>query len=132
MTDRRSLYEKVKAVADDPRGDPATRAAAIARLAKLKPPTPFNQRNPGLQPSFDYERYTFMDLSNWSRTANGNRSHVVTHKGKTYRIVLFEYKQVPDYGWLRIGVGDPARDFSGRFHSLGEAHRDAWTSLMKL
>jgi hypothetical protein len=129
LTDRRTKLEKIRALAEDPRANPYMRE--IAR--KLLPPEPRpNKRNPGLQPSFDYERYTFMDLSNWSRTANGNRSHVVTHKNKAYRIVLFEYKSTQDYGWLRIGVGDPLRDFSGRFYSLGEAHRDAWASLMKL
>lgn len=134
MTDHRTLYEKIRAIAEDQRGDPATRAAAQRKLASFKPAwtPPPNKRHPGLWPSPEHERYTFMDLSNWNRTVNGNRSHVITHKGVTYRVVLFEYKKIPDYGWSRFETVMRDAVFSGRFHTLGEAHRDAWTQLMKL
>jgi hypothetical protein len=135
--------KKIRALANDHRGDPATRAIAQAALKRYaqEPPRPAPQpgadprdhQHPGMRTSAEYDRFRFMDLSTWKITANGNQTHLIVHKGKQYRIVLFRHKKRPTYGWMRIDViadSDPV--FSGAFRTIGEAHADAWKSLMAI
>ena len=73
----------------------------------------------------------FTDLSLWDRTKAGNNpTCIVYHKGISYRIVLFKHKRGDTYGWMRKNTLDDTTEFSGRFRTLGEAHGDAWGSLM--
>jgi hypothetical protein len=133
---------KIRALADDPRGDPATRAIAQAALKRYatEPPKPEfhdvppyrNQQHPGMRTSAEYDRYRFMDLGNWKTTANGNPTQLVTHKWRTYRIVLFRHKKRPTHGWMRIDVITDKTEFSGAFKTQAEAHADAWKSLMAI
>jgi hypothetical protein len=134
---------KIKALANDPRGDPATRAIAQAALKRYaaEPPRPtpqqnanlHNQQHPGMRTSAEYDRYRFMDLGSWKTTANGNPTHLIVHKGKSYRIVLFKHKKRPTHGWMRIDIiADIDPVFSNSFATQSEAHADAWKSLMAI
>jgi hypothetical protein len=132
---------KIRALANDPRGDPATRSIAQAALKRYaetdrneKPSaSPYrNPPNPRMRTSPEYDKYRFMDLGNWRTTANGNPTHLIVHKGKSYRVVLFKHKKRPTHGWMRIDVITEATEFSGAFKTVEEAHADAWKSLMAI
>jgi hypothetical protein len=136
---------KIRALADDERGDPATRARAQEKLDayRLSHPHLFEQpkhkfhdvrqdrRVHGMRLDPAYEYYIFTDLSLWSQTKAGNRTHTVYHKGINYRIVLFQHKKSPTWGWMRVSDYD-GTVFSGRFKTIGEAQADSWTSLMAI
>jgi hypothetical protein len=135
--------EKIRRLAEDIRGDPATRMIAREILARYQTepsfsdvepePEPKNPPNPRMRNSDEYERHMFMSLSNWGRVkATGNFVHTATHKGRGYRIVLFKHKRTPTYGWLRVDAARNQEVWSGRFNSLPEAHKDAWECLMKI
>jgi hypothetical protein len=136
--------EKIRRLAEDIRGDPATRMIAREILARYqtKPtfedvpepePEPRNPPNPRMRNSDEYERHMFMSLSNWGRSKTSNNFvHTFTHKGRGYRIVLFAHKKSPTYGWLRVDVARNQEVWSNRFNSLPEAHKDAWECLMKI
>jgi hypothetical protein len=129
--------EKIRALANDVRGDAATRAIALAALKRYAAPEPAvhdipplrNQPHPGMRRSPDYEKYVFMDLGQWKTSANGNLTYVITRGGRTYRIVLFKHKKTPTWGWLKIHIDTDQTEFSGRFQTMGAAHRDAWEHL---
>lgn len=133
--------KKIRALAEDIRGDPATREVAhriYARYSKepLEPPPkpkPFyDNRVPGMKPSPEHERYIFMDLGQWKKTVNSNISHMILHKEILWRIVLFRHKNTSAWHWLRINTMTKQSEFSRRFATLAEAHEDAWTSLMAI
>jgi hypothetical protein len=134
---------KIRALANDVRGDPATRAiakAALKRYASSDAAIPEqelwnnarNPPNPRMQNTPEYNRFRFMDLSNWRTTANGNPTHLIVHKGKSYRVVLFKHKKRPTHGWMRIDTITDATEFSGAFKTVEEAHADAWKSLLAI
>jgi hypothetical protein len=122
--------EKIRRLADDIRGDPATRMIAREILARYqaepsfsdapKPePEPKNPPNPRMRNSDEYERHTFMSLSNWGRVkTTGNFVHTFTYKGRGYRVILFARKKSPTYSWLRVDVARNQEVWSGRFNSL--------------
>lgn len=136
--------EKIRALANDLRGDPATRMIALKILARyaaeptfhdigddeLEPP----KNPPGMKNSDEYEQHVFMSMHNWGRSQNGNLVHSFTHKGKAYRVTLFAYKKSPTYGWVRTELTRTNSEVwcSNKFRDLGEAHRDAWASLTRL
>jgi hypothetical protein len=134
--------EKIRALANDTRGDPATRAIAQAALKRYaaeppKPPPrpgvdPHNYQHPGMRTSPEYDRYRFMDLGAWKTTTKGNPTYVMVHRGRSYRIVLFRHKKRPTHGWMRIDTITEDVVFSGAFSTIGEAHNDAWKSLMAI
>jgi hypothetical protein len=135
--------DKIRRLASDLRGDPATRTIAIAMLKKWeaehgpsfhdveeewKPQNP-----PGMRNSDDYERHAFMSLHNWGRSKiSNNFVHTFTFKGRAYRVVLFKHKRTPTYGWLRVDVARGAEVWSNKFPDLPAAHRDAWDQLQRL
>lgn len=138
MTPQR--LEKIQRLANDSRGDPATRAiaqAVLRRYAKPEPKPTFKDvpRDPrvhGLRrndPVYEYRVYC--DLAQWDITKAGNPTYVVYHKGISYRIVLFEYKRSNAWGWMRVDPYHDQTEFSGRFHTIGEAQKNAWDTLMK-
>jgi hypothetical protein len=128
---------KIRALADDPRGDPATRAiaqAALKRYAQEKPKPKaasfIDTRHPGMKTSAEYDRYRFMDLGSWRKTASGNPTFTIAIRGKMWRVVLFKHKKTPTYGWMRIDVfSEETPEFSGRFATMAEAHEDLWNIL---
>jgi hypothetical protein len=130
---------KIRALATDERGDPATRAIAQAALKRYAtdPPRPefhdvppvYNQPHPGMHTSPEYDRHRFMDLGLWKTTTNGNPTFVVVRGGRSYRIVLFRHKKSPTHGWMRINTLTDETEFSGKFATQAEAHANAWTSL---
>src|SRR5580692_1937341 len=139
--------EKIRRLAEDIRGDPATRMIAKKILERYQPEPTFHDvdaeikkhfhgdpRNPpGMRNSDEYEHHIFMSLSNWGRSKTSNNLvHSFTHKGRGYRVVLFAHKRSPTYGWLRVDVARNAEVWSGKFSSLGEAHADAWDNLMRM
>jgi hypothetical protein len=132
--------EKIRRLAADERGDPATRAIAQAALrryagedAQPKRTSAWRDpRHPGLKTSAEYDRYRFMDLGTWKKTANGNPTHAIVHAGKLWRIILFRHKKGTSWGWMRIDTINDKKEFSGRFSTLGEAHEAAWESLMAI
>jgi hypothetical protein len=135
---------KIRALADDPRGDPATRAIAQAALKRYaqtdkseKPsfhdvPPYRNEQHPGMRTSPEYDRHRFMDLGAWKTTSNGNPTFVVVRNGRSFRIVLFRHKKTPTHGWMRINTITDETEFSGKFRTIGEAHANAWSSLMAM
>jgi hypothetical protein len=131
---------KIQALANDPRGDPATRVIAQAALkryyaevnAKPKPEPPqfVDRRHPGMKTSPEYDRYRFLDLGSWRKTVNGNPTFSITIKGKMWKVVLFQHKKTPTYGWMRVNVITEETEFSGRkFPTMAEAHQDIWKIL---
>ena len=132
--------EKIRRLAEDPRGDPATRAIAQAALRRYAQPEPAFQdvppwkdpRHEGMKTSAEYDRYRFMDLGSWKKSANGNLVHAIVHGGIPYRIVIFRHKKTPTWGWLRANTLNEQTEFSGRFSTVGEAHESAWKSLTTL
>ncbi len=139
---RDELLQKIRALADDERGDPATRARAQEKLEVYRsshphlfeapkprrpPPDP---RVHGLRTDPVYDYYVFTDLSHWNRTKNGNLIYNVYHKGINYKIVLFKHKRTDTYGWMRVDTFNDTTEFSGRFRTIGEAQGDSWADLM--
>ncbi len=143
----------IRALADDARGDPATRAIAQNKLEQYRishpelfeqwkpqretrtknPYAQYSHKNPGTQNSEDFERFRFMDLSMWGRTVAGNPTAMATRGGLAYRIILFEHKKTPTWGWLRIETQSGDETFSRvKFATMQEAHRDAWNSLSRI
>jgi hypothetical protein len=140
---RIELLRKIMALAADQRGDLATRQRAQEKLESYRvqyphlfvvtptrkpPPDP---RVHGMRTDPAYEYYVFTDLSLWDQTKSGNRVHSIYHKGVTYKIVLFQHKKTPAWGWMRTSDYD-GTVFSRRFATLGEAHSDSWANLMAL
>lgn len=135
---------KIKALAEDARGDPATRARAQEKLTVLrtlhphlfeaeKPKFHNVQQDPrvhGMRRDQAYEYYIFTDLSLWGETKAGNKVHHAYHKGIIYRIVLFQHHKTPTWGWMRINDTQGGTVFSQRFGTMEEAHADAWANLM--
>jgi hypothetical protein len=132
---------KIRALAEDLRGDPATREiarAALRRYAKEEPlefhdvpPAPENPA--GMRNAPEYEQYVFMSLRNWGRVkSTGNFVHTCSHKGRGYRVVLFSHKKTPTFGWLRVDVASNVEVWSGKFSDLQGAHRNAWESLKSI
>ena len=123
---------KIKALAEDARGDPKLRAIAQRFFDENKPSpsTPKSNIHPGLRTSQEYERFLFMNLANWGKSKTGNYVHDVSWNGALYTIILFKHKQTPTYGWLR--THGAAKAFSGKYGTLVEAHRSAWDSLTKM
>lgn len=145
---RPELIKKIKALADDKRGDPATRARAQEKLVVYRRSHPHLFEAPKPQfhdvPRADprvhglrrndlvYEYRVYCDLSQWDTTRNGNPTYMLFHNGYSWRIVLFKHKRGDTYGWMRINVNldRDETEFSGRFNTITEAQRDAWDSLM--
>ena len=82
---RPELIEKIKRLADDARGDPATfvseRRKSSRRIVVLishlfetpKPkPSPRDPRVHGMRTDPVYDYYVFTDLASWDKTKNGN------------------------------------------------------------
>jgi hypothetical protein len=133
---------KIKAMAEDARGDPATRAIAQSILKRYaqEPPKPEfrdveykDPRHPGVRTGADYEKWRYMDLSAWRKTGNGNPACLVTGlDGRPYRIVLFRHKKTPTFGWMVVDIDRDETEFSNhKFTSMAEAHKDAWKNLME-
>ena len=132
--------EKIRALASDPRGDPATRSRAQEKLRELEPepPRPELRRSPpnrlhhGMRLDPLHTRRVFNDLSLWSRSKNGNLTHQIFLNGISYRLVLFRHKKADTYGWMRADDLNQDTQFSSPFPTLDEAHADSWASLMTL
>jgi hypothetical protein len=133
---------KIRALAADERGDPATRAVAQAALKRYasytdphtqtsKNPYQFvDQRHPGMKTSAEYDRYRFLDLGSWRLTTAGNPTFSIAINGKMWRVVLFKHKKTPTYGWMRIDMFSEETEFSSRrFKTMAEAHQDIWKIL---
>ena len=131
---------KIRALATDLRGDPATRMVALEILRRYEPEPEFhdvedkpqNPPNPRMRNSDEYEHHMFMSLRNWGKSANGNFVHSFTHKGRAYRVVLFKHKKTPTYGWLLVDIARGVEEWSGRFNSMPAAHVNAWAKIMTI
>ena len=139
--------EKIQRLADDARGHPEIRQRAKEKLAatRLSHPHLFAQpkpafhdvpppdpRVPGMKTSALYERQKFLDLGQWGRTKADNLIQTVYRGGIVYRVVLFQHKKTPTWGWMLINEFRDTTEFSGRFRTLGEAHADAWAHVSAL
>ena len=135
--------EKIRALAEDPRGDPATREIARRAYARYahEPPTfkdvppwtPHNEQHPGLKTGAEYDKFRFMDLGSWrTAKATGNPWIITKHKGVGYHFVLFKHKKSPTWGWVRTNQVCDHTEFSGRFATIAEAHADAWKILQMI
>jgi hypothetical protein len=133
---------KIRALASDLRGDPATRMIALEILRRYEkieepafhdiPDEPQNPPNPRMRNSDEYEHYMFMSLRNWGKSANGNFVHTFTHKNRAYRVVLFKHKKTPTYGWLLVDIARGVEEWSERFNSMPAAHVNAWARIMMI
>lgn len=131
--------EKIRRLAEDHRGDPATRAIAQAALKRYAEEPSFQEapryrdvRHPGVKTSAEFDRFKFMDLGSWKKSASGNPVYSIARNGVPYKIVLFRHKKSPTFGWMRINTFNDETEFSGRFLTIGEAHEAAWKMLMGL
>lgn len=135
--------EKIRRLAEDHRGDPATRAVAMDVLKRYggdihRPassatrPQPASPLHPGMRQSPEYQQFRFMDIGSWRRSAAGNPIFSVANKGRQYRIVIFRHKKSPTYGWLRTDTFTNEAEWSGRFATMELAHADAWRMLQAL
>jgi hypothetical protein len=131
---------KIKALAEDRRGDPATRAIAQRAYERYsrEPPRraepewkPRNLQHEGMKTSPEYDRYMFLNIGGWRKSKNGNPYHTTKHKGIGYHFVLFQHRR-KTWGWLRTNQNDEQTEFSGKFATLAEAHADAWTKLQMI
>jgi hypothetical protein len=128
---------KIRALAMDMRGDPATRMVAMEILRRYEPEEPAwhdvkedePPNPPGMKNSEEYEQFIFLSLHNWGKSASGNFVHTFTYKNRAYRVVLFKHKKTPTWGWLRVDIATSAEVWSGRFANVTEAHRDAWAKM---
>lgn len=134
---------KIRALAEDERGDPRIRAIAQARLKEYAPSEPppgpksssyYNKPHPGTIPTPEYVRARFMDLNSWGKTkSGGNPICTSAINGKIYSVILFRYKQTPTWGWRRIDTETDEKVFSDvKYPTLIEAHQGAWEALMHL
>jgi hypothetical protein len=119
---------KIRAIAMDPRGNPATRAVAQKMLEEHAPPPPPLRQppNPRMRHSAEYDRWKFMDLEKWKKTVNGNLTYLLNN----HRVILFQRSKT--WGALIINLTDDSRFFSSRYATLSEAHRASWDHLQKL
>ena len=124
---------KIKALAEDERGNPATRAIAKRLLERYPEPPkpPRQQRVPGVERSPEYLQFMFMDLNRWKRTPKGNLIHFTSYKGTAYRFLLFKSRD--GWGWARTNLADDKVGFSQvKYATHVEAHGDAWKSLQTI
>jgi hypothetical protein len=128
----------IKALADDPRGEPNTRATAQRKLEQIRishpclfvtaPRAPQNPPNPRRAKTPEYEKYRFMNIDQWKRTSKGNYVLVIGE----HRITLFKSKSAWAHARASVsGFQEPM--FSAmRYATLREAQEAAWTSLATL
>lgn len=143
---RIELLRKIKALADDERGHPEVRQRAQEKLDSyrgshpflfedLKPKSRMTRPDPrvhGMRTDPAYEHFVFANLGLWDRTKSGNNlTHTIYYGGVTYRIVLFQHKKTPTWGWMRVPIDISGAEptFSVKFRTMGEAHADAWRDL---
>ena len=93
---------KIKALAEDARGNQATRAIAQRMLERYPEPPkpPRQQRVPGIERSPEYLQFIFMDLNRWKRAGKSNLFHITSYKGTVYKF-LFSNPQQIGWGWRR-------------------------------
>lgn len=128
---------KIRALAEDERGNANVRAIAQKILAKHEKAPPRRRAPdgpvPGIMPSEDQERWVFMQLDQWHHNAKGNYVHSLTWKGRRYRFVLFKFKRTQNWGWLRFDIlADTESWGRNQFADLREAHESAWLHLTLL
>ena len=129
----------IKALAEDERGEPNTRAAAKLKLEQIRTQHPSlmenvkailaqNPLNPRMQHRQDFSKWRFMDMGNWKATDKGNYTILV----ECYRVTLF--KKMGEWRWSIKDVTDDRRKpkFGGDFDLIGEAQRDAWENLQTI
>jgi hypothetical protein len=85
-----------------------------------------------MKTSAEYERFMFMDLGAWKKSAKGNPVFNIVRGGIPYRIVIFRHKKTPTWGWMRVNTLDDKVEFSHHFATMGEAHSAAWRMLTAL
>jgi len=131
----------IRAIADDERGDPNTRAIAQAKLAEYYGKNPRgeqicghihmdarNQPNPRLRKAPEHDKFRFMDMGQWKRTKSGNYTIVL---GAT-RVTLWRRKVSRRWTWVKEDFFSYGLDqFTPRdFETIGDAQRDAWTNAI--
>lgn len=124
--------KKIRALAADERGNPFMRAMAQRILEAHKEPwrPPPDPPNPGLRTDPGFDKFIFMSLDQWGESAKGNYIHNINWKGREYRFILFKYKKVPNWNWLRVDVRNDTETWGPRkFQTLEEAHQSAWKHL---
>jgi hypothetical protein len=131
----------IQAIAMDDRGEPNTRAIArrwlLEHFERLYPEYPeypdvapprANPANPRTQPSQEYEKFRFMDLSNWRLLASGNPTVIVMLDGKAYRVTLYKLDSV--WRWVRHDPDGGKRFSNIKFVARREAQEDAWNGIL--
>ena len=128
---------KIKALAEDERGDPKIRAVAQRMLKRHpepppKPKPPHQQRVSGVERSPEYLQFMFMDLNQWKPYGKKGKglSHITSYRGIAYKFVLYEFSQPIGtvWGWKRTSDKDVKLSHM-LFDTRAEAHRDAWQRL---
>ncbi len=126
---------KIKALAEDARGNQATRAIAQRVLERYPEPPepPRQQRVSGIERSPEYLQFIFMDLNRWKRAGKSNLFHITSYKGRVYKFVIFK-STTDHWGWKRRIVDDDsiAASMAIGFETCAEAHRDAWKTLQMI
>ena len=146
----------IKAVADDARGEPNTRAAAKAKQEQYRRERPDlfqegmtpkmfndimnqaraayggnqhqNPPNPRMQKSDEFAKWRFMGMDNWKRSDNGNYTITVSSGFLAeFRVTLF--KKENRWKWVFSRNNGDTTFSSHSFSVIDEAMRDAWASL---
>jgi hypothetical protein len=146
----------IKALADDVRGDPNTRAAAQAKLEQYRREHPEifsetmhdrilraakevaakrytnNPPNPRRRHTDEFAKWRFFEMDNWKHKPNGNYTIIISTGFDSYLVTLFRHKATPTWGWSRVPMENwldtPVFSYS-KFETVGQAREDAWTSL---
>jgi hypothetical protein len=121
---------KIEALANDLRGDSATRALAQAMLAR-HPIERRNQQDPGIRTSAEYDRWRFMDLGAWRKPKRGVFSLIFARRNVPYHVILFSDVENKYYGSVTDLHTQKADEF-GPFATIKEAHEESWRKLMEL
>ena len=128
---------KIKALAEDARGNPATRAIAQRMLKRYPEPPkpPRQQRVSGVERSPEYLQFIFMDLNRWKPYGKKGQglSHITSYGGIAYKFVLYKFSQPIGavWGWKRTS-GKDVKVSHTLFETRTEAHKDAWKSLQTI
>ena len=118
---------KIKALAEDARGNPATRAIAQRLLERYpEPPKPLRQqRVPGVERSPEYLQFIFMDLNRWKPYGKKGKDCLTSPltEGMVYKFVIYKFSQPVGavWGWRRAS----GKDDGGVTSIIRDAHRGA-------
>jgi hypothetical protein len=119
---------KIKALANDERGDSQMRAMAQRLLDRFPEPKPEPKlgRVAGIERTSEYVKFIFMDANNWKRrTRDGPLRHTSVYQGRVYIFTIFKISN----GYWRWSRKHGDKEISSVSKNLREALETAWASM---